>query len=110
MNYAFIVYVKLYELVTMKHPFTANNMQMLAYKILRGNFDPVSGKFSYELRNLISTMLKRDPRERPSVNGILRKSFIMKQCDKFLTNEVKTRKLKTRKILNIIQIIRLFLH
>jgi hypothetical protein len=33
-------------------------------------------------------MLKRDPRERPSVNGILRKAFIMKRCQKFLTNEV----------------------
>ncbi len=73
----------------MKHPFTANNMEMLAYKISKGNYEPVNGKFSYDLRNLISTMLKRDPRERPSVNGILRKSFIMKKCERFLTNEVK---------------------
>ena len=71
----------------MKHPFTANNMQMLAYKILRGNYEQVGPKFSYDLRNLVSAMLKRNPRERPSVNGILRKAFIMKRCDRFLTNE-----------------------
>ncbi len=34
-------------------------------------------------------MLKRNPRERPSVNGILRKAFIMRRCEKFLTNEVQ---------------------
>lgn len=72
----------------MRHPFEANNMQMLAYKILRGNFEPISPKFSYELRNLVTSMLKRNPRERPSVNGILRKAFIMKRCEKFLTNDV----------------------
>lgn len=71
----------------MKHPFTASNMQQLAYKILRGNYEPVSSKFSYDLRNLIAAMLKRNPRERPSVNGVLRKAFIMKRCEKFLTNE-----------------------
>ena len=72
----------------MRHPFEANNMQMLAYKILRGNFEQISPKFSYELRNLVTAMLKRNPRERPSVNGILRKAFIMKRCEKFLTNDV----------------------
>lgn len=72
----------------MHHPFEANNMQMLAYKILRGSFDPISPKYSYELRNLVTSMLKRNPRERPSVNGVLKKAFIMKRCEKFLTNEV----------------------
>jgi hypothetical protein len=71
----------------MKHPFTANNMQQLAYKILRGAYEPISSKFSYDLRNLIASMLKLSPRERPSVNGVLRKAFIMKRCEKFLTNE-----------------------
>lgn len=75
-------------MTNMKHPFTANNMQMLAHKILRGNYEQVLPKFSYELRNLISSMLKRNPRERPSVNGILRKAFVSRRCDKFLTNEV----------------------
>jgi NIMA (never in mitosis gene a)-related kinase len=63
-------------------------MQMLICKILRGNYDQVSSKYSFELRNLIASMLKKNPRERPSVNGILRKPFIMKRCEKFLTNEV----------------------
>ena len=44
--------------------------------------------YSYDLRTLVSSMLKRNPKERPSVNGILRKPFIMKRCEKFLTNEV----------------------
>lgn len=84
----------------MKHPFTANNMQMLAYKILRGNFDPIGPRFSYDLRNLITAMLKRDPRERPSVNGILRKAFIMKRCERFLTNEVRFENLNILKFIH----------
>lgn len=72
----------------MHHPFEANNMQMLAYKILRGYFEPINSNYSYELRNLVTSMLKRNPRERPSVNGILRKSFIMRLCEKFLTNDI----------------------
>lgn len=63
-------------------------MNMLIMRILRGNYDPISPRYSYELRNLVASMLKRNPRERPSVNGILRKAFIMRRCDKFLTNEV----------------------
>lgn len=61
---------------------------MLIQKILRGSYDQVSPKYSYELRNLVACMLKRNPRERPSVNGILRKPFIRKRCEKFLTNDV----------------------
>lgn len=43
-------------------------------------------------------MLKKNPRERPSVNGILRKAFIMKRCEKFLTNEVTKTKTTTKTI------------
>ena len=32
----------------------------------------MSSKYSYDLRNLVAAMLKKNPRERPSVNGILR--------------------------------------
>lgn len=63
-------------------------MKNLIMKILRGVYEPLKPQYSYDLRNLVASMLKRDPKERPSVNGILRKAFIMKRCSKFLSNEV----------------------
>ncbi|CAF0941097.1 unnamed protein product [Brachionus calyciflorus] len=77
----------LYEMTNMKHPFEANSLQMLIGKILRGNYDQVNPRYSYELRNLVASMLKRNPRERPSVNGILRLPFIKRLREKFLTEE-----------------------
>lgn len=61
---------------------------MLICKIIRGTYEQVNPKYSYELRNLVASMLKKSPRERPSVNGILRKPFIMRRCARFLSNEV----------------------
>ena len=47
-------------------------------KILQGNYPPVSSKYSYELRQLIQSLLKKIPEDRPSLNTILRKSFVQK--------------------------------
>jgi NIMA (never in mitosis gene a)-related kinase 1/4/5 len=77
----------LYEVINLKNAFEANDIRSLINRIARGTYDPVNPRYSYELRNLVASMLKKNPRERPSVNGILRKPFIMKRCDKFLTNE-----------------------
>ncbi|CAH1777895.1 unnamed protein product [Owenia fusiformis] len=74
----------LYELATLKHAFEAGNMKNLVLKIIRGSFPPVPPRYSYELRNLIAALLKRNPRDRPSVNSILKKNFIQARIKKFL--------------------------
>ncbi|CAF4682464.1 unnamed protein product [Rotaria sp. Silwood1] len=78
----------LYELTTLKHAFDANNMNGLIMRIVRGSFNPIPAKFSGDLRTLIASMLKREPRERPSVNTILRKPFISRRIPKHLAEEV----------------------
>lgn len=47
-------------------------------KILRGSYPPVSNRYSYDLRNLVSSLLRKNPRGRPSINSILSKRFIKK--------------------------------
>ena len=47
-------------------------------KILRGSYPPISNRYSYDLRNLVSSLLRKNPRERPSLNSILSKRFIKK--------------------------------
>uniref|UniRef100_A0A2D4I342 non-specific serine/threonine protein kinase n=1 Tax=Micrurus lemniscatus lemniscatus TaxID=129467 RepID=A0A2D4I342_MICLE len=78
----------LYEMCTLKHAFEAGNMKNLVLKIISGSFPPVSTRYSHELRSLISQLFKRNPRERPSVNSILEKMFIVKRIEKFLTPQL----------------------
>uniref|UniRef100_A0A8B9R191 non-specific serine/threonine protein kinase n=1 Tax=Anas platyrhynchos TaxID=8839 RepID=A0A8B9R191_ANAPL len=78
----------LYEMCTLKHAFEAGNMKNLVLKIISGSFPPVSMHYSYDLRNLLSQLFKRNPKDRPSVNSILEKNFIAKRVEKFLTPQV----------------------
>ncbi|XP_071951524.1 uncharacterized protein [Antedon mediterranea] len=75
----------LYELCTLKHAFEAGNMKNLVLKIIRGSYPPVSPRYSYELRNLVALLFKRNPRDRPSINSILKKPLIQKRIQRFLT-------------------------
>ncbi|RTG87838.1 NIMA-related kinase 1/4/5, partial [Schistosoma bovis] len=75
----------LYEMTTLKHAFEAGNMKNLVLKIIRGTYPPVSSKYSYEIRSLISQLFRRNPRDRPSINTILRKPFLSKRIYRYLT-------------------------
>uniref|UniRef100_A0A8C8S4N8 non-specific serine/threonine protein kinase n=1 Tax=Pelusios castaneus TaxID=367368 RepID=A0A8C8S4N8_9SAUR len=81
----------LYEMCTLKHAFEAGNMKNLVLKIISGSFPPVALHYSYDLRNLLSQLFKRNPRDRPSVNSILEKIFIAKRVEKFLTPQKITK-------------------
>ncbi|NXO61826.1 NEK5 kinase, partial [Phainopepla nitens] len=81
----------LYELCALKHPvstFQGNSLHELVLKICRGRFQPVSPNYSYELRILISQLFKISPRDRPSINSILRKPFLQKHVLRYLPPEV----------------------
>nr|XP_025041363.1 serine/threonine-protein kinase Nek5 [Pelodiscus sinensis] len=78
----------LYELCTLKHPFEGNSLHQLVLKICRGHFVPVSPKYSYDLRILISQLFKISPRDRPSINSILKKPFLEKRITNYLPPEV----------------------
>lgn len=78
----------LYEMCTLKHAFEAGNMKNLVLKIISGSCPPVSLHYSYDLRNLLSQLFKRNPTDRPSVNSILEKGFIAKRIEKFLSPQL----------------------
>ncbi|XP_063776693.1 serine/threonine-protein kinase Nek1 isoform X2 [Pseudophryne corroboree] len=90
----------LYEMCTLKHAFEAGNMKNLVLKIIRGSYPPVSLHYSYDLRNLLSMLFKRNPRDRPSVNSILEKPFIFKRIEKFFPPQVIAEEFGIRGILN----------
>ncbi|XP_072808888.1 serine/threonine-protein kinase Nek1 isoform X2 [Vicugna pacos] len=78
----------LYEMCTLKHAFEAGSMKNLVLKIISGSFPPVSLHYSHDLRNLLSQLFKRNPRDRPSVNSILEKGFIARRIEKFLSPQL----------------------
>ena len=53
-------------------------MKTLMLKILRGSYPPISNRYSYDLRNMVAALLRKNPRDRPSINSILYKRFIKK--------------------------------
>ncbi|XP_076446398.1 uncharacterized protein LOC143283892 [Babylonia areolata] len=77
----------LYELTTLKYAFEAGNMKNLVLKIIRGSYLPVSNQYSYDLRGLVAQLFKRSPKDRPSINSILRKNFIMQRVRQFMSPE-----------------------
>ncbi|NXX81434.1 NEK5 kinase, partial [Urocolius indicus] len=92
----------LYELCALKHPviftalfllfslikFEGNSFHQLVVQICRGRFHPVSPNYSYDLRILISQLFKISPRDRPSINSILRKPFLQKLVLRYLPPEI----------------------
>uniref|UniRef100_T1IHJ2 non-specific serine/threonine protein kinase n=1 Tax=Strigamia maritima TaxID=126957 RepID=T1IHJ2_STRMM len=76
----------LYELATLKHAFEARNMKNLVLKIIRGSYPPVPSQYSSDLKSLINSLFRRNPRDRPTINAILRKQFIRHKIDKFLSD------------------------
>eukprot|EP00038_Savillea_parva_P001954 m.108788 g.108788 ORF g.108788 m.108788 type:complete len:1252 (+) comp10671_c0_seq2:92-3847(+) len=76
----------LYELATLKHAFEAGNIKGLVLKIIAGKYPPVPQYFSRDLRQLVDRCLKQLPRDRPSVNTILKMPFVKRRIAKFLTD------------------------
>ncbi|KAM5311539.1 serine/threonine-protein kinase Nek5 isoform 2-T2 [Glossophaga mutica] len=78
----------LYELCTLKHPFEAHNLHQLVLRICRAHVAPVSPRFSWDLRCLISQLFRVSPRDRPSINSILKRPFLENLIAKYSTPEV----------------------
>lgn len=63
--------VLLYEMCALTPPFTANSLQLLALKIVKGSRSQLTANYSKELKYLVDEMLQVDPNRRPSVGDIL---------------------------------------
>nr|XP_055238623.1 serine/threonine-protein kinase Nek4 isoform X5 [Gorilla gorilla gorilla] len=82
-----------YEMATLKHAFSAKDMNSLVYRIIEGKLPPMPRDYSPELAELIRTMLSKRPEERPSVRSILRQPYIKRQISFFLeATKIKTSK------------------
>ena len=73
--------VLLYELTTLRHPFTGTSMGELTRKITRGKFAPPPSHFGADLRELIKDMLCTNPEKRPSIDEILGRSCCWRRAE-----------------------------
>ena len=72
-------------------PFTANNIQFLALKIVKGTYSPIPNKYSQELRNLIKSMLHTKEEMRPSMAQILSTKIISETMKKMVQESIQVK-------------------
>ena len=77
--------VLLYEMMTFKMPFNANSLPMLSVKIMRGQYIPPPTTYTKDLRELVTKCLTVEPKNRPSIQEILRMPIIQNRIRSFLT-------------------------
>jgi NIMA (never in mitosis gene a)-related kinase len=74
----------LYELCTLKHAFSADNLLGLVYKIVQDKYEPIPSSYSKELNNLINALLNKNASERPSVAQILQMPIVRSKMLEFV--------------------------
>ncbi|KAL0973798.1 hypothetical protein UPYG_G00211290 [Umbra pygmaea] len=66
----------LYELCSLRPPFAASNLLSLFYKIIRGEYSPVSDVYSDSITSLVQMLLSPVPEDRPSAVAILGMAYV----------------------------------
>lgn len=76
----------LYEMCALKRPFTGRDAGQLFAMVVRGKYDPLSSKYSKNLRMLVDSMLNPSPIERPTAAQILQLPFIKKRVESMIND------------------------
>ena len=61
----------LYEMITLKPPFRAENMKGLYKKVLKGQYPKISDKYSIDIQTIVRILLQVNPKKRPTWSDIL---------------------------------------
>lgn len=73
-----------YEMTTLEHAFHAEDRNLLAQEIIRGQTPDVSSKYSQPLATMVASMLSKNPDLRPSAKTILQNPFIKQHIARLL--------------------------
>ena len=84
----------LYEMCTLRHAFDGRNINNLLINIVRGKFQPISSIYSPELRQLVKSLLQKDPKLRPSANQIVLNPIIRSRVSSFLSEVEEKREME----------------
>ena len=73
----------LYEMITLRPPFRAQNMEGLYNKVCKGQFSRIPDKFSDDLFKVVQFLLQVNPISRPSCEQILNSPIVQKRIEYF---------------------------
>ena len=73
----------LYEMITLRPPFRAQNMEGLYNKVCKGQYDKIPDKFSSDLFQVVQFLLQVNPNLRPSCEQILNHPIVQKRIEYF---------------------------
>lgn len=74
----------LYQMATLRPPFSGSNPLTVAQKIVEGKFDPIGDRYSTLLIQVVNRCLSTDPAKRPNISEVSRliSSLLMVQLDR----------------------------
>ena len=73
----------LYEMITLRPPFRAQNMEGLFNKVCKGQFSRIPERFSDDLYQVVQFLLQVNPNSRPSCEQILNHPIVQKRIEYF---------------------------
>ena len=73
----------LYEMITLKPPFRAQDMEGLYTKVIKGQYSKIPDRFSDELFKIVQFLLQVNPTLRPSCDQILKHPIVQKRIEYF---------------------------
>lgn len=88
----------IYEMITLRPPFTASSMQELSSKVKKGTYPKIPSTFSRDLATVVATLLKVSPLMRPSCEQILHMPAVEEHLTDEETKEICKDLLNTIKI------------
>lgn len=77
----------LYELCTLQHAFSCENLLGLVFKIVQDKQEPIPNMYSQEMKDLVTRLLVKDEKKRPQVLEILRMPFVQDHMMQFVQNQ-----------------------
>ena len=72
-----------FEMMGLRPPFRAENMEKLYNKVIKGQYGKISERYSDDIKEMIKLMLKVNPKERPSCAQILNHDLVKKRMEFF---------------------------
>jgi len=73
----------LYEMITLRPPFRAQNMEGLYNKVCKGQYNKIPDRFSDDLFQVVQFLLQVNPHSRPSCEQILNHPIVQKRIEYF---------------------------
>ena len=72
-----------FEIMALRPPFRAENMEKLYKKVILGQYGKLSERYSDDIKEIIKLMLKVNPKDRPSCGQILNHELVKKRIEFF---------------------------